>query len=308
MSEALKKYLLRPDLRDLFMLGNLVLPAYLVVGSEKTALIDAGMTYMAPRYVEDIENITGIGKGPDYLLYTHSHFDHIGGTPHLLKSFPDMEICGHKYLFEVLGREKSRGSIEDLNRKMSGRFDPENVLKEDDFDFSVIRPGRALGDGEVIALGGGITIEVIHTPGHTNDSMSYFIDHLKAVATGEALGIPHGSDLYVAPEFLSSYDDYIESIEKVRKKRPEIILLGHQMIIQKGEIDRFFDNAVKHSSELKEKIKRYIQGMGPDVESVVETIKEEEYIPLREGKQPEEAYLLNLRAQVRLIARELSRD
>lgn len=299
---------MRSDLRNLFILGDLSLPAYLVVGAEKTALIDAGMTYMAPRYVEDMENILGGGKGPDYLLYTHSHFDHVGGTPHLLNRFPEMELCGHDYLFKVLGREKARASIEELSRKMAVRFAPENDLTESDFDFSVIKPGRALNDGDAVDLGGGITIEVIHTPGHTNDSVSYFIDHLKAVATGEALGIPHGGDLYVAPEFLSSFNEYIESIEKVRKKRPEIILLGHQMIVQNKDVDRFFKNGLKHSFELRDKIKRYIKESGLNVESVVETIKEEEYVSLREGKQPEEAYLLNLRAQVRLIARELSGD
>lgn len=287
------------------MIGNIDLPTFLVQGENKSALIDAGMTYMGPRYIEDIESITG-GKGPDYLLYTHSHFDHVGATPRLLSRFPEMELCGHGYLFDVLAREKARHSIEELSRKMAERFAPDNNLSDGDFDFGVIKAGRALEDGEIIDLGGGITVEAIHTPGHTNDSVSYFIPHIRAVATGEAVGIPHGGDLYVAPEFLSSFDDYIDSIERVRKKGPEIILLGHQMIIQKAEIERYFDNAVKHAFELKEKIANRFKAGDMDMEGVVESIKEEEYLPLREGKQPEEAYLLNLRAQVRLIARKLS--
>jgi glyoxylase-like metal-dependent hydrolase (beta-lactamase superfamily II) len=308
MIEALKKYELKGSPRGLYMIGNIDLPAFFVLGEEKSALIDAGMTYMAPRYVEDIENIVGGKRGPDYLLYTHSHFDHVGGTPRLLSRFPEMELCGHGYLFDILGREKARQSIEKLSRKMAERFAPDNNLTDNDFEFCVIKAGKILKDGEIIDLGGGITVEVIYTPGHTNDSVSYFIPHIKAVATGEAVGIPHGSDLYVAPEFLSSFDDYIDSIERVRKKEPEIILLGHQMIIQEGEIEKYFDNAVKHAFELKEKIKDRFESGNMDMEGVVESIKEEEYLPLREGKQPEEAYLLNLRAQVKLIMRELSRD
>lgn len=308
MSKASKKYALKGGLKGLYMIGNIDLPAFFVLGEEKSALIDSGMTYMAPKYVEDIENIVGKGRGPASLLFTHSHFDHVGGTPRLLSRFHEMEICGHGYLFDILGREKARLSIENLSRKMAQRFNPNNDLTKGDFDFSVIKPGRILKDGDVIDLGGGITIEVIYTPGHTNDSISYFIPHLKAVATGEAVGIPHGDDLYVAPEFLSSFDDYIDSIERVRKKGPEIILLGHQMIIQGEKIERYFDNAVKHAFELKDKIKDRFEIGNMDMEEVVESIKEEEYIPLREGKQPEEAYLLNLRAQVKLIARELSRD
>ena len=293
---------------NLYMLGNAALPAFLVLGAEKSVLIDAGMAYMAPKYVEETNEVIKSGVGPTYLLFTHAHFDHIGGAPHLANRFPEMEMCGHSYLFDILKRDKARVSISHLNKTMAERFAPGNDLVESDFDFSVIKGGKILNDGDTIDLGGGITIEVIETPGHTNDSLSYFIPHIKAVATGEAIGIPHGSDLYVSSEFLSSFDDYIASIKRVQKKRPEILLLGHQTNIHKEDIDRYFHNAVKSAFELKEKIIRYIKDDNMDVETAVETIKEEEYIPLREGKQPEEAYLLNLRAQVKFIAGELTRN
>ena len=293
---------------NLYILGNIALPTFLVLGEEKSALIDAGMTYMAPKYYDEIEEVMKDGVGPTYLLFTHSHFDHIGGAPHLVNKFPNMEMCAHSYLFDILKRDKARMSISHLSKTMAERFAPGNDLVENDFDFSIIKPGKILNDGDIIDLGGGITIEVIDTPGHTNDSLSFFIPHIKAVATGEAIGIPHGSDLYVSSEFLSSFDDYIASIKRIQKKRPEILLLGHQMIIYKEDIDRYFDNAVKSAFELKEKIQRYIKENDMDMEAVVEAIKEEQYIPLREGKQPVEAYLLNLRAQVKLIARELTRD
>jgi glyoxylase-like metal-dependent hydrolase (beta-lactamase superfamily II) len=293
---------------NLYILGSHTFPSFLIVGTEKIALIDTGIACMGPRYVEDIEGLLGKERGPDFLFFTHSHFDHVGGAPHLIGRYENSAPAGSSYLFRVMEREGARKTIEALNRKMSRRFSPETKLTESDFDYRVIKPGVVIRDGDRIDLGGGIVIEVIATPGHTKDSTSYFIPHIGVVITGEALGIIPGDEFYVAPEFLTGYEDYVDSIEKVRAKDPAVILTGHHTIILKEDIDRFFDQALSDTKAFKEKIAAYLDEESMDEEKVVERIAREEYIPLRKQKQPEEAYRLNLTAQVRLIARDLRKN
>ncbi len=282
---------------EIYALGNRYFPSFLIIGEKKIAQIDSGIAFMGPHYLDDLKKILGDGKGADLLFFTHSHFDHLGGAPYLMNRFPKLSVAGPEYLFYVLGREGARKTIERLNRDISKIYDPESELSDEDFDYSRIRPGLVVADGDIIDLGGGITIEVIATPGHTRDSVTYFLPHIKTVICGE--------DFFVAPEFLSSYEDYVESIKKVRKKSPEMILTGHSTIVKSENIESYFDRALKDTKAFKEKIEKYLEEEDMDEDSVVRRIKDEEFIPERMDKQPEEAYLLNLTAQVGLIAKKL---
>ena len=65
--------------------------ATLIVGSEKTALYDCGHAY---GYADAIANIHEAldGRPLDYILVSHSHFDHIGALPYILDAFPDPPV------------------------------------------------------------------------------------------------------------------------------------------------------------------------------------------------------------------------
>lgn len=290
----------------IYRLGDAWLPSFLIVGRERVLQIDAGPAFMAPRYLEDIKKILGPKKGPDLLLFTHSHFDHVGGSPYLSRHFPSMRFGGSDYLHRLLSLERAMETIVALNLAMMEKYGKGDLI-QGDLDYSRIKIDLPLKDGDTISIGGGSFIEVISTSGHTRDSLSYFIPSIEAVFTGEAVGILPGDDLWVAPEFLSSYEDYILSIERIRDIKPKIVIPGHHSIV-KGELtERFFEISLANCMAFKEKIENLLQIDGMDEEKIIGKIKEDEYIRLRKGRQPEEAYLLNLRAQVRLIAREMKK-
>lgn len=299
---------------SLFTLGDFGLPIFFVVGTTKSALIDASVAYMGPRFKRDLtllakskQVILKKRRGADFLLFTHSHFDHVGCAPYFIRNFPDIQIGASKTFFSVFKRDGARKTIEMLNRKLVHAFEPESPIMAEDFDYSPLANGVTLSDGEIINLGGGITIEVVATPGHTRDSISFYLPYLQAIITGEAIGILPGDGSYVSPEFLSSYDDYIASIHKVWAKKPALIVPGHHARIEKNRIEAFFEFALKNAEELKRKIERYLAEEAMDEEKVVSRIKDEEYLTLRLGKQPEEAYLKNLRAQVGLIRQTMEK-
>jgi 2-aminobenzoylacetyl-CoA thioesterase len=159
----------------------------------------------------------------------------------------------------------------------------------------------------VIHLGGGASIEVIATPGHTWDSLSFFLPHIKTMLTGEAMGIIPGDDSWVSAQFLSSYDDYICSIQRIREKEPRIIVLGHHHVM-KEETEKFFDASLSDCKAFRKMIEKYLKEEQMDQEKVIQRIKEEEYLALRKGKQPEAAFLLNIKAQVKLIAKSMKKE
>jgi glyoxylase-like metal-dependent hydrolase (beta-lactamase superfamily II) len=285
----------------LTLIGTWDLPAYLVVGTDRAVMVDAGPISVAPLLFDEMQRATAGRSLPDLLVFTHSHFDHVGGAPYLKRHIPALKFGGHEYLFYVMGRDGARRLIEGLNRRMTDPAFIRKALIDADFDYSVITGDMILTDGQIIDLGGGITLTAVATPGHTQDSMSYLVEPGEIVLTGEALGIVPGDELYVGPEFLTSYEVYVDSIKKVAALKPRHILTGHHAQVYGDQVDRLIEASLRDAAALRDKIERYLGEEEMDEARVIERVKSEEYLTARQGKQPEEAYLLNLKAQVKMI-------
>jgi glyoxylase-like metal-dependent hydrolase (beta-lactamase superfamily II) len=293
--------------KGLYRLGGVQQPSFLVMGKHRIVQIDAGPTFMGPAYLNDIRELLGEGCWPDFLFLTHFHFDHVGSAPYLLRHFPEMRLGGSRKLIKLLEQEKVRETVAMLNLGLVKKYDKEKDFICQDFDYNALKIDRVLKDGDLIDLGGGISIEVIATPGHTWDSLSFFLPHNKTMLTGEAAGIIPGDDFWVSPQFLSSYDDYISSIQRIREKKPKIMVMGHHCVV-KEVAEKFFDSSLSDCETFRKMIEQYLKEGQMDQENVIQRIKEEEYLTLRKGKQPEEAFLLNIRAQVRLIAKSMKKE
>ena len=68
--------------------------AVLILGSEKTALIDCGMAYCGERMTENLaERLASSGREKlDYIILSHSHYDHMGALPYVMRIFPDAVV------------------------------------------------------------------------------------------------------------------------------------------------------------------------------------------------------------------------
>lgn len=123
---------------------------YLLEGSEKALLIDAGTK------IDDLDKIVaGITRKPVTLVATHVHPDHTGSA---IGYFPEIWINAADMVGESEFMPDYKGNI------------------------------KYLEDGQVFDLGGR-RIEVIFTPGHTPGSASFFeMDGRKWGYSGDAFG------------------------------------------------------------------------------------------------------------------------
>ena len=176
---------------------------YLIL-DEKKAIIDVGGDFefiikAISRYINP--------RDLDYVFLTHSHFDHAAAAGHF-KGLA--KIVMHEKEYELLKVQNFTSILFGVRFK---EFEPDILVK----------------GGEVFELGE-ITLEVIHTPGHTPGSICLYEPKKKWLFSGDTVfaygsfgrvDLPGGSAI-----------DLIKSIEKLTKLDVENLYPGHEEVIE----------------------------------------------------------------------------
>lgn len=288
----------------LYVLGAGRMPVYLFDG-HKPVLFDAGLSCLGPAYKKDLTNILN-GRFPEVLFLTHVHFDHCGSAAFLKKEFPCLEIAGSKQAADILTRPNALDLMAALNQAACEGLRNLAPHLASDQVFQPFTLDRTLADGERIDLGDNCTIEVLATPGHTRDSLSYYLPKQKILIAAESGGCVDHTGYFIT-EFLSDYQDYVDSIRRLSELEVETFCQGHGVVFTGKDAREFFGRSLQAAAEFKEMVERALEAEGGDVPKTVLRIKALEYDPKPQPKQPEAAYLLNIEARVRHLARLLEK-
>ncbi len=279
--------------------GNFMYPGFVLAGTDRALMIDCGLNILGPLYLKSLGDILGPGKPLDYLFLTHSHYDHLGAAPYLKRKMPSLGIGGHEKIEHLMGRESVIRRMTELGDIQRPLFPG---LEEDDTSLGPLTLDLKLRDGDVIDLGG-LRCEVYAAPGHTADSMAYFFPEVSALFPGEAIGVPEGLDgVGVQVEFLSSVEDYIATIKRLEELKPKRIYMAHAWAFTGEDARNFFPHSLEETEKYRALIEKYLEEAGGDAGRAVETMARVEYDEKGTIFQERNAYLVNLRAQVALIA------
>jgi hydroxyacylglutathione hydrolase len=155
-------------------------------GGKRAALVDpAGIPANLLRAVRE---------GPyhlQYILITHKHSDHCDATGEVFAAFPQAQIVMHKLDAHAIG--------------------------------SLAGKALAVDDGEALPFGDEAEIRMLHTPGHTDGSVSYLFR--STVFTGDTL---FAGSVGGAFGDKSTYEDILQSI------RAKLFTLPHDTVIMPG--------------------------------------------------------------------------
>ncbi len=282
---------------EFYALGNPVLPAYLLQG-KTPVLFDAGMTFMGPVYLQELKEKLGEAHPLSFLLLTHSHFDHSGSAPFLKKNIPGLKIGASHLAAEIFRRPNAIQLIQNLSQGMEEAN--RSKIGDADVTFRGLELDRSLRDGDELEMGDGTRIQAIATPGHTRDAISYYIPRLKALVAGEAVGT-FDRNFNVRSVFLSSFDDYLSSLEKLRKLEIDLLMMGHSFVLTEGA-QEMISKTIEATRAFGRRIETELSSRGGDQEAVVKKIFQEDYVEKKLIRQEERPFLINLRAQVKTVA------
>ena len=177
----------------------------LLLGSTSSAIIDPGTSWyqvnVEARIAPHLEGRAAV----EHILLTHRHFDSAGAALHL----------------SVIHGADIRVHMAATNALSSG--DPFTTwASRYDSDMPIVDAG-GFEEGESIDLGDTI-VEVIHTPGHTVDSVCFHIADRGAVICGDT--IPSASHPSRADMPTGNLIELAESLEKIRALKPKLLVCG----------------------------------------------------------------------------------
>ena len=287
---------------DLYMVGPPAMPVYLLDG-EKPAIFDAGLAFLGKIYADGIRQVLG-RRNLHYCFLTHSHFDHCGSVAVLKKEFSGLKVVASEKAKNVLGRPNALALIRKLTQAAEQMAKSIGIELAEFERFEPFEVDVTLKDGEFIALSPDLTVQVLETPGHTRDCLSYFIPQKKVLLCSEAAGVPDTAG-YVVSEALVDFDQYYESMRRLSEVEYEVLCLGHRQALNGQDANNYFQKSMTHCRDFLNLVETSLIEEGGDVQKVIARVKAIEYDPIQEPKQIEPAYLLNLEAKVNAIQRRL---
>ena len=189
--------------------------SYLVLGSDRAALVDTGTGIGDIRKV--VEALTDL---PVVVVLTHEHYDHVAGA----WRFDEIVHSDNPAALKVLAAGRDNASLQKyitpdyLWKSLPRDFDARN------WTIPAIVPTRLVEDGETIDLGGR-ALEVIATPGHSPGQVCFLDRRSRILFSGDHFFpgplYAHASDVNMA--------DYIASNQKLVRRLDEFdhISSGH---------------------------------------------------------------------------------
>jgi len=174
-------------------------------------------------------------KGIPYVINTHYHADHVYGN----YLYPEADIISWKdtrqYL-ERYGEENLWRAQEETPELADVRLRLPNIL----FD-----------KGRLLLHLGGRTLELIHTPGHTADSIVVYVHEDRLLFAGDTM-------MPVPYIVWGDWRDLVDSLEHLTTMRLDNIVQGHGEVLLRGEISKTLRANIDYLQRIHQRVATHV--------------------------------------------------
>ncbi len=159
--------------------------AYLLIEGDRAAFIENNTTHAVPKLLAALAQHKLKPEHVDYVVITHVHLDHAGGTSALMQACPNAKLLAHPRAARHI-RDPSRliASAQHVYGKerfdaLYGKIDPVNESRIQEME-----------DGSSLTWGQR-EWRFLHTRGHANHHFCVWDSSLEAIFTGDAFGVQY---------------------------------------------------------------------------------------------------------------------
>lgn len=189
-----------------------------IIACDEAVLVEPGPATAASQITSAMRRL-GV-KDLSWIIPTHLHMDHAGGTGILAEAFPRARVLAHPmatrhFVDPTRLIESTRFTYGEGFESLYGPILP--------IPESQLRPVR---DAETIRLSDR-ELKVLHTPGHAPHHIAVFDRNTGCLFCGEALGMPTDIPLPAAAFPSFDLDDCLNTMEKLRDLEPKVLCYSH---------------------------------------------------------------------------------
>jgi len=201
--------------------------AYLITG-ERNVLIDTGPPQASQGAIGSALGALGLTLADiDLILNTHGHADHTGGNAAIKTA--GAQILLHKD--DALFLEDRQRCFDQYQAPVIEAVRGKKYLEEENVAFleslrGEVAVDQQLEDNDLIDIGDGIELRVIHLPGHTPGSVGFYWEKEGVLFSGDSVSGLHikGGKLPLITDPLA----YEKSIEHLLGIPLQLLLCGHR--------------------------------------------------------------------------------
>lgn len=270
--------------------------AFLIDDGVTAVLLDTGFGFTGYAVAENIRRV--LGERPlDYILLTHSHYDHALGSAYIRRRYPDVQVVAGDYARKIFSKPTAWRVMGELDRKAAASYgitDYEDLTQELRADIAVI-------DGDVIRCGG-MAFSAVELPGHTKCSLGYYLAENQLLLGAETLGIYFGEGIY-HPSFLVGYEMTLDSIRKAQQLPIRELLIPHYGLVSEDEAKAYLAGGEETAWRSAELIQEQLAA-GKTTEEILEYMTDLLYTEQVRPAYPYDAFAMNTRIMIELIRRE----
>lgn len=287
--------------------------ARLVVPREGDALlIDTGFAWSVPQTLNNIKACAGDHAVP-WVVFSHSHYDHVDGLGYLMKQMPGLKVACAAHAAHVFTRPGAIKTMNDLEKAAAQRGGSDTYEP-------IVFPGkidRILADGDVLHVGN-VDFEVMETPGHTKDSLSFWCAKERLLIASETTGV-YGGDVpsswtnvpdhvhsVIDMQMLTGYQTTVDAIDRCRALHPYVLFCSHHPVPLIGkDADDYFISADYWAHRSYDLVKNGLD-KGLSDEEILKQHKCIYQAPGLQVVQPEDAFDLNAGYTLATLKREIT--
>jgi len=202
-------------------------------------VVDPGPLSTLPKLLEELQ-VAGVEQ-LDYILLTHIHIDHAGGTGALLKAFPEAKVVCHPQGVRHLANPEKlwQGSQQVLGK-----------LAEAYGEIIPVAADKMISSDQLEKLG----IRTFQTPGHAQHHCCFLFDEL--LFGGEVAGV-HAvveQGIYLRPATPPRFllDVATDSLRRMITLRPRYLVIAHHGLVEP---------AVKYLEIASQQLRLWVRGV-----------------------------------------------
>ncbi len=208
---------------DTEMLGLPRYGALYILKTPRPAIIETGFSHTLSKTLQALDELKIHPREIAYIMPTHVHLDHAGGTGHLAEACPNAKVVVHEQGAPHLIDPTKL--LESVRRAVGPMFQYYGTLNP-------TPPERVLSvrGGEVFHLGDGYQIEVIAAPGHAPHQVCFFERKTAGLFTADAAGIyrPWAAGLLLTtPPPAFHLEQSLQTLSQLKALHPKLVLYTH---------------------------------------------------------------------------------